>query len=75
MSITTPHLVQRKDKESSSAARLNDYGNKLGVDGTEGAIPGYSGHTDVIVALVVPHSLTKHVTELALPYNSSHHIC
>lgn len=69
------HLLQRKDEESSAPAGLYDDGNKLGVDGTEGAVPRHPGDTDVIVALVVPHRLAKDVTELALSHNSPQHIC
>lgn len=68
------HLLERKYKKSTSPAGLYDDGDKLGVDGTEGAIPRDPGHADVIVALVVPHGLAEHVTELALSHNSPHHI-
>lgn len=69
------HLLERKYKKSTSPAGLYDDSDKLGVDGTEGAIPRDPGHADVIVALVVPHGLAEHVTELALSHNSPHHIC
>lgn len=61
------YLVERKDQEGSSPAGFHDDGHKLGVDGTEGAVPGDPGHPDVIVALVVLDRLAKDVSELTDP--------
>lgn len=69
------HFLQGEDKKGPSPAGIDDDGHKLGVDGTEGAVPCDPGHADVIVALVVPHRLAEDVAELALSHNSPQHIC
>lgn len=61
------YLVEREDKEGSAPAGFHNDGNELGVDRTEGAVPGDPGHPDVIVALVVLGRLAKDVSELADP--------
>lgn len=68
------YLVKRKNEESSTTAGVNNYGNKLGVDWTEGTVPCDSWHADIIVALVILCRLAEDMTEFALPYISSH-IC
>lgn len=66
--------MKRENEKSSSATGLNNYGNKLGVDCTEGAVPCDPWDPNVIVALVILHRLAKDMTEFALSYYSSH-IC
>lgn len=66
--------MKRENEESSTTTGFNDYGNKLGVDCTEGAVPCDPWHPDIIVALVIFYRLAKDVTEFATPYNSFH-IC
>ncbi|KAL2310098.1 hypothetical protein Nmel_006337, partial [Mimus melanotis] len=56
-------------EEGAAAAGLHDDGDEGGVDGAEGAVPGDTGHADVIVALVRLHRLPEHVPEFALPHH------
>lgn len=67
--------MQGENEEGSTSTSLYDDGDELGVDGTEGAVPGDTRDPDVIVALVVLHRLAEDVTELALPHHSPEHVC
>lgn len=58
------YLAERKDQEGSSPAGFHDDGHELGVDGTEGAVPGDPGHPDVVVALVILGRLAEDVSKL-----------
>lgn len=69
------YLVQRKNEECSSPTGFYDYGNKPGIDSTEGTIPGHSRNPDVIVTLVIFHCLSKYMPKLALSYHSPHCVC
>ena len=65
--------MQREHQEGPSPTRFYDDGHESGVDGTKGTVPGDSGDTDVVIALVILHRLSKDVAELALPNNTPAH--
>lgn len=67
------HLVQRQHHEGSSTTGVHNHGHKLGVDRAEVAVPCHLGDSDVIVALVSFHTLTKHMTKLTGPHNLPGH--
>lgn len=66
--------MQREHQEGPSPTRFYDDGHESGVDGTKGTVPGDSGDTDVVIALVILHRLSKDVAELALPHHSPHRV-
>lgn len=72
MMLKLQYLVERKDKEGSTPTGFHDDGHELGVNGTEGAVPGDPGYPNVIVALVVLGRLAEDVSELADPDATLH---
>lgn len=67
------YLGQGQHHEGSSTAGIYNHGHKLRIDGAKVAVPGHLGDSDVIVALVRFHTLTKDVTELTGPHNLPRH--
>lgn len=67
------YLLQRQNKESSTPTSLHNNSNKFGVYCTKGTVPGNPRNPNVIIALVILHRLTKHMTEFTLSYHSSDH--
>lgn len=68
-----PHLAQGQHHEGPSATGVHNHGHKFGVNRAEVAVPCHLGDSDVIVALVSFHGLTKDVTELAGPHHLPEH--
>lgn len=66
-------LGEGQDQERSSSTGLDDYREELWVDGTERAVPGYFGHTDVIIALLSLYRLAKDMAEFTLPHDAATH--
>lgn len=71
------NLANRNDEESPSPAGLDDDGDEFGVDGAEGSVPRYAGHSDVVNAVLSFPRLGEDVAELALPDHTSpeRHVC
>lgn len=67
------HLAQGQHHEGSSATGFHDHGHKFWINGAEVAVPGHLGDSDVLVALVGLCSLSKDVTELAVPHKTPGH--
>lgn len=58
------YLVVWQDDECPAARRLDDNGEKFGIDGAECGVPTALRHANVVVALLALHRLPVHMTEL-----------
>lgn len=66
-------LGEGQDQERSSSTGFDDNRQELWVDGTERAVPGYFGHTNVIVALLSLYRLAEDMAKFTLPHDAATH--